>query len=170
MRNHGNCAGRDERRMTKIECIPFKPEHILEIKVHPIVETFRNGADILTWARMKEKYGVAASLSAILPQGASKIAACGGFAIVNTGTAEIWLTLDINCCHMPALPIMIRKMANEWFEEYKLDRMQTIVPAEWDLGVRFAEWIGMQREGLMRSFGPDRMDHILLARVRSWPK
>jgi len=44
-------------------------------------------------------------------------------------------------------------------------RLQTAVKADFTRGVRFAEFLGLQKEGLMRGYGPDKTDYYRMAKV-----
>ena len=44
-------------------------------------------------------------------------------------------------------------------------RLQTAVKANFNTGIRFAEFLGFNKEGLMRGYGPDKTDYYLMARI-----
>ena len=46
-----------------------------------------------------------------------------------------------------------------------IKRLQTSVKADCDVAVRFAKWMGLKEEGLMKSYGPDGSDFIRFAKV-----
>ena len=47
----------------------------------------------------------------------------------------------------------------------KIWRLQTAVKADFKIGVRFAEFLGFNKEGLMVGYGPDKTDYYLMARI-----
>ena len=47
----------------------------------------------------------------------------------------------------------------------KIWRLQTAVKADFKIGIRFAEFLGFNKEGLMRGYGPDKTDYYLMARI-----
>jgi hypothetical protein len=47
----------------------------------------------------------------------------------------------------------------------KIWRLQTAVKANFNTGIRFAEFLGFNKEGLMRGYGPDKTDYYLMARI-----
>ena len=53
----------------------------------------------------------------------------------------------------------------EWVEHKELWRVQANVRADWPLAIRFARFIGMEREGLMKKFGPEQADYFRYAWV-----
>ena len=47
----------------------------------------------------------------------------------------------------------------------KIWRLQTAVKADFRIGIRFAEFLGFNKEGLMVGYGPDKTDYYLMARI-----
>ena len=43
--------------------------------------------------------------------------------------------------------------------------MQTAVKANFTIGVRFAEFSGLKKEGLMKMYGPDKTDYFRMAKI-----
>ena len=46
-----------------------------------------------------------------------------------------------------------------------IKRIQTAVKSDCSKAIRFAEWLGFKREGLMKKYGPDGSDYYLYAKV-----
>ena len=44
-------------------------------------------------------------------------------------------------------------------------RLQTSVKEEFKTGVRFAEWLGLKKEGLMHKYGPDKTNYYRMAKI-----
>ena len=44
-------------------------------------------------------------------------------------------------------------------------RLQTAVKANFNTGIRFAEFLGFKNEGVMRAYGPDKSDYLRMARI-----
>lgn len=44
-------------------------------------------------------------------------------------------------------------------------RLQTAVRADYDVGLRFAKWLGLEKEGLMKKYGPDGSNYYRMARI-----
>jgi hypothetical protein len=89
------------------------------------------------------------------------VLACGGLCVPWEGRAVAWailsqgvpvLALTRAVQHVLALPSIPR-------------RVECFVDVSFQQGIRWAEMLGFQREGLMRAFSPDGRDHILFARV-----
>ena len=47
----------------------------------------------------------------------------------------------------------------------KIWRLQTSVKEEFKTGVRFAEWLGLKKEGLMTMYGPDKTNYYRMAKI-----
>ena len=47
----------------------------------------------------------------------------------------------------------------------KIWRLQTAVKADFKIGIRFAQFLGFNKEGLMVGYGPDKTDYYLMARI-----
>ena len=50
-------------------------------------------------------------------------------------------------------------------KEQELVRIQAAVRADWPEAQRFAEFLGLENEGLMRKYGPDGSDYFRFAKV-----
>jgi hypothetical protein len=49
--------------------------------------------------------------------------------------------------------------------KYNIKRVQTAVRSDFDKGIRFAEWLGLKNEGLMKHYGFDGSDQYRYARI-----
>lgn len=47
----------------------------------------------------------------------------------------------------------------------KIWRLQTTVKSNFKVGLRFAEFLGLKNEGLMRGYGPDQSDYYRMAKI-----
>lgn len=137
----------------KLEAIPFQPEHLKQIKVREIQQG-ECPKTILTMAFT-------------LVRGEEIIAILGGFPFV-PGVIHFWALMSESVVRYP---IAFHKKCLEvidWYEKTeKPRRIQFEVRATYSMGCRWAESLGMQREGLMRKWGPDGADHYLYARVNA---
>jgi hypothetical protein len=90
--------------------------------------------------------------------------ACGGVVTMFSTSGEIWLRLS-----KKAGPHAVRELKTQmyrWISELKLNRLQATGPAAWKELPRFLEWLGMQREGILRRFGPNGDDYFIYSWVR----
>jgi RimJ/RimL family protein N-acetyltransferase len=59
----------------------------------------------------------------------------------------------------------IRARFDDIIEANNIHRVQAACRADWPEAVRFAEFLGFENEGLMRSYGVDGRDYFRYARV-----
>ena len=66
-------------------------------------------------------------------------------------------------------PLSVAKAIKKDFakvaRKYNIKRVQTAVRTDFDKGIRFAEWLGLENEGLMKHYGFDGSDQYRYARI-----
>jgi hypothetical protein len=66
-------------------------------------------------------------------------------------------------------PLIIARAIKKNFarlaKENKIKRVQTAVRADFKTGLKFAKWLGLENEGLMKHYGFDGSDHYRYARI-----
>ena len=91
----------------------------------------------------------------------------GGIIPVWDGVGEAWI--------IPSKKMGERKIAaSRWmriafdhlFDELKLHRAQAYADASFTEACRVLEWVGMEKEGIMRKYGSDGRDHYRYAKVK----
>ena len=60
---------------------------------------------------------------------------------------------------------LIRNRLNLLCANNKVWRLQTSVKANYKRGIKFAEFLGLEKEGLMRAYGPDKTDYYRMAKI-----
>jgi L-amino acid N-acyltransferase YncA len=60
---------------------------------------------------------------------------------------------------------LIKKRTDLLCKNNKIWRLQTAVKANFTIGVRFAEFLGLKKEGLMEKYGPDKTDYFRMAKI-----
>jgi len=92
--------------------------------------------------------------------------ACRGIKQLWPGVAEVWF-LSSDKVHNHVRPVIkiIFKYLPRLIKEQKLVRIQSAVRADWPEAQRFAQFMGLENEGLMRKYGPDGTDYFRYARV-----
>ena len=148
--------------MSKIEIVPFTKEHakqILELGMNDVA---------LELKPEHRKYvvdieDVGMSFTGLLNN--NPIAA-GGICYLWDGVAEGWVLASRDIFKYPIFCAKtIKRRTDLLAKNNKLKRIQTAVKADSDTAIRFAEWLGFKREGLMKNYGPDGADHYLYAKV-----
>ena len=96
----------------------------------------------------------------------NKPIAAGGICYLWDGVAEGWVLASRDIFKYPIFCAKtIKRRTDLLAKNNKLKRIQTAVKADSDTAIRFAEWLGFKREGLMKNYGPDGADHYLYAKV-----
>jgi hypothetical protein len=74
------------------------------------------------------------------------------------GTSNIWN-------HSISVARKIKKNFDNIATAYKFKRVQTAIRSDFGIGIRFAKWLGLTNEGLMKNYGFDGSDHYRFARI-----
>ena len=84
-----------------------------------------------------------------------------------SGTARIWALFSESLLkdHATVLALHAKRDLKRG-EQFGFHRLEATTGADHATGVEFLEWLGFEREGLMRRYTPSREDTYLYARVR----
>ena len=89
-----------------------------------------------------------------------------GMKIIWGQVAEGWV---IATNEMWKCPIGVAKAIKKDFanvaRQHNIKRVQTAIRKDFKQGLRFAEWLGLENEGLMKSYGFDGSDQYRYARI-----
>ena len=92
--------------------------------------------------------------------------ASAGMKILWNGVAEGWvLATNKVWKHPVVIARAIKKNFARVAKEHNIHRVQTAVRSEFAIGLKFAKWLGLQEEGLMKKYGFDGTDHYRYARL-----
>ena len=96
----------------------------------------------------------------------NKPIAAGGVFHLWDGVAEGWVLATKDIYKYPVFCAKHIKQRTEIIlKANKIKRLQTSVKANCDVALRFAKWLGLKEEGLMKNYGPDGSDFIRFARI-----
>lgn len=122
---------------------------------------------------LKENYSqgecprVVCTTAFTLMEGETVLAIIGGFPFV-PGVVHFWAFISK---HVRRHPVGFHKACLdilEWYEKNeKPRRIQWEVKVDYEMGQRWAESLGLKREGLMKSWMPDGTDCYLYARLNT---
>ena len=90
--------------------------------------------------------------------------ACAGMRMLFDHSAEVWLRLSKKAG--PHSVRIIKVQMYRWIEQYNLVRLQASGPTTWTDLPRWWEWLGMQKEGILRKYGPHGEDYFIYSWVR----
>ena len=82
------------------------------------------------------------------------------------GVAEGWVLATSEVWKHPLLVARaIKKDFARVARQHNIKRVQTAVRQDFDKGIRFAEWLGLKNEGLMKYYGFDGSHQYRYARI-----
>jgi L-amino acid N-acyltransferase YncA len=88
----------------------------------------------------------------------------GGAVIIWPGVAEAWLRL-IRVSHAISLIKELRRLMLVGAKHFKLWRIQACIESKFEKGCKFAEFMGLEREGLLKKHSYQGKDNIMYARL-----
>ena len=92
--------------------------------------------------------------------------AAGGVFHLWDGVAEGWVLATKEIYKYPVFCAKhIKKRTEMLIKNNNIKRLQTSVKADCEMAIRFAKWLGLKPEGVMKSYGPAGEDFIRFARI-----
>ena len=142
--------------------IPFKNEH-----AHSMVQGIMNSS----YTQVEEDLrplldGLEVETMSFTAIDDNKNIICsGGIIPLWQGVYEGWvMASDLSKQNPVTAARVIKKGLNFLVEKYDVVRLQTAVKKDFDMGKKFAEWLGMQLEGEMRKY-QNELDYLRYARI-----
>ena len=148
--------------MSKIEIVPFKSEHAKKILAKGLNDV------ALELRPEHKKYvvdieDIGMSFTGLLN---NQPIAAGGICYLWDGVAEGWVLATKDIYKYPIFCAKhIKKRTEMLIKNNNIKRLQTSVKADCEMAIRFAKWLGLNSEGLMKNYGPDGEDFIRFARI-----
>nr|BAR34694.1 putative acetyltransferase [uncultured Mediterranean phage uvMED] len=148
--------------MSSIEIVPFENKHAEEILKSGL------NSEALELRPEHKKYAyylkeVGMSFTGLVN---NKPIAAGGVFPLWDGVAEGWVLATKDIFNYPIFCAKhIKKRTEIIIKTNHIKRLQTSVKADCELALRFASWLGLKPEGLMKGYGPDGSDFIRYARI-----
>ena len=148
--------------MSDVVIVPFENKHAEEILDQGL------NSDLLELKPEHRKYAyflkeVGMSFTGFVN---NKPIAAGGVFHLWDGVAEGWVLATKDIYKYPVFCAKHIKQRTEIIlKANKIKRIQTSVKADCDVALRFAKWLGLKEEGLMKNYGPDGSDFIRFARI-----
>ena len=148
--------------MSKIEFIPFENEH-----AHYILDKGLN-QELLELRPEHRKYAyylkeIGMSFTGMYN---NKPIAAGGVFPLWEGVAEGWVLATKEINNFPiTFSKVIKQRCNMLLKNNNFKRFQTSVKADCKVAIRFAKFLGLEEEGLMKNYGPDGADFYRFVRI-----
>jgi len=90
---------------------------------------------------------------------------CGGIFLLNTKVAQCWLARSKYAVNYPNIVArVVKRQLFNMAEDFELHRLQTI-NRDNPLHNEWCEWLGFEREGILRKFTEKGEDAIIYAKV-----
>ena len=144
-----------------MKIIPFKFEHARFIATHEMNANIVNVKDRYL-ENLKELVKADTSWTGVIDD---KIIAAGGMVELWDHVYEGWIMATADVKKHPIVTArVIKKIFNDVVVKYDVHRLQTTVKANYKIGHKFAQWLGLEKEGLMKKYLDDD-DYYLYARI-----
>jgi len=96
-----------------------------------------------------------------------KILCCGGVCFYREGFGEAWILCSHGVEDHPLITVRaVKNVIEDIMKFCQVHRVQATVRCDWDRAQKFIEFLGFQKEGTLRQYGPDRSDYYMYSRIR----
>ena len=148
-----------------LHIVPYTAEHgqfILSCQMnHKVLEADKNYINIEGNAKNLEQDDLA--FTGLIGK---KPIFAAGMKMIWGQVAEGWVIATQDVWNHPlSVAKAIKKDFARIAKENNITRVQTSIRKDFEQGQRFAEWLGLENEGLMRKFGFDGTDQYRYARI-----
>lgn len=143
--------------------LPFADQHIQAIEIsQPEVLVHEKWGDTVKAIQAQAKLGWSVTgFIGIAP------VVCFGSIPIWHGVSEAWMVADDRARTKPVLMTKFgRVFADTLAISQELHRLQITVRTTDKRAVKWAKVIGFEQEGVMRQYGPDGVDYLLMSRCR----
>jgi hypothetical protein len=141
--------------------LPFVPEHFDHLDFdHKEISVLSNVYDIKSMVSQQARMG-----SAFTVFRHNRPIAILGVINIWPGVGEMWSIFDNQAREIPATALRTGRSFGDIAIRYlQLHRLQITVRTDDNRAFRYAKAIGFETESVMRKYGPDQVDYLLMAR------
>jgi len=148
--------------MVKYKIIPYDRSHTDEILTFGINDKLLENDTSSEEGRID--YGIPGLSFSLFAN--NDIVLSGGITPMWDGVAEGWVIASKRIFdHKIKSILSIKKRLDLLCANNNIWRLQTSVKEEFKTGIRFAEFLGLKKEGLMRMYGPDKTNYYRMAKI-----
>ena len=142
--------------------VDFVPGHAAALQSRPAARKYSEIGAMKE--EMVKQMAVAGHAFSLLTNG--HLIASGGIYPIWPGFGEAWfLSSDMVVKHKRPVIVQLKKHIDALSKEHEYHRIQATAREDFTVGQRFLEFLGFEREGLLRNYGPDKSDHYMYARI-----
>lgn len=149
----------------KIKLIEFRPEHVKEILEKNAREEELLDLSGVPLEELVKRLPKETAWTGVVEEG---IVGCGGVVIdrvMRKGIAWLFLSGLFYANLRPSIKA-IRGKLKGLEEEFQLQRVELFAVEGRPKAIRFAEFLGFEVEGLLRNYGPEGQNVVVMGRVR----
>lgn len=150
--------------MPSVTIVPFKWYHIKAMDLRADERMFMEKMG--DYAERAKHYATRGPCYSVVVEGEG-IACCWGLIEMWPGVYECWM---ITSTIIERYPVNTIRKARRCFDlvesEMQSHRMQIVVKASAAQSLRFASALSFKTEGVLKTYGPDGSDYIMMARCR----
>jgi RimJ/RimL family protein N-acetyltransferase len=141
--------------------LPFVPEHFDHLDFdHKEISVLSNVYDIKSMVAQQARMGSAFTVFRY-----NRPIAILGIINIWPGVGEMWSIFDNEARQIPATALKTGRSFGDIAIRYlELHRLQITVRTDDNRAFRYAKAIGFETESVMRKYGPDQVDYLLMAR------
>ena len=148
--------------MVNYKIIPYERSHADEIITFGMNEKLLENDASAEEGRID--YGIPGLSFTLLAD--NNIVLCGGVTPLWDGVAEGWVIASKRIFeHKIKSVSTIKERLDLLCYNNNIWRLQNSVKENFKTGVRFAEWLGLKKEGLMLMYGPDKTNYYRMAKI-----
>lgn len=138
----------------------FDFEDVLTIELKPEDKTRLIYSSPTEWIEIAKR-GIAYTL--LYDNG---ILCCGGVLLYRKGFGEAWILCSRQVDEHPIITIRaVKRIMEGIIRKYNMYRLQATVRCDWQQAQGFIEFLGFQKEGRLRKYGPDESDYYMYSRI-----
>ena len=150
--------------MSKIQILPFKAYHVAQMDLREWDRKFLASAPDLASASADYFEKNSMGFTGFAPEG---IVGAGGLVKVFDTNWEAWVfTTPLFEKYGVRVGLLARKIVDNFFNSTSVLRIQAPIDSTHRHAMRFAEVMGLRREGILRKYGPEGQDFYMFARVK----
>lgn len=141
----------------------YKPEHAYDILERNVRDIDLQLSQYLNWEEQCKLFAEHPAYTLFVN---GDVVACGGVVLMGFDRGEAWTLFSILISRYPKAVIKATKSClKNIVSEQNLKRVQALVNPKYTKGHRFLSFLGFQKEGLLRFYGPNGENMTLYSRI-----
>ncbi len=143
-----------------ISSVSYKPQH-LELLALPISGEQQDALQARSMGLLENQ---STATRTVFNNG--RVISIVGLIPLNAGVAEVWTVPSERIKEVPlGYTRYVKALISAYSTFMNLHRLQMSVEEGFEMGLRWAKLLGFEVEGLMKKYGPDQKNHLLMGRA-----